>query len=237
MKKNLLISVVVFSLMMITAGAAQTETAEGAQTTVSNANETADTSGAGNVTVEAGAVSQVDVDQSSLTDKWAGFYGQISASRVLGSSSGNLYTWTASTLSDANVLASPISEPAPASVSQVNDPNTFLDNYFSSNEFSTGVANASGTFNRTESLTILGQSSFSTQAVNTYDSSGSSNASFTTYLADNGASGASTDSPVFIAEGNDDVTGFTGSDLNYQMLVGVGETASEQGYSFYLALP
>jgi hypothetical protein len=235
MKKNLLISIAVFSLMMITAGAAQTETAEGAQTTVQNGNQTADTSGAGNVSVEAGAVSQVDVDQSSLTDKWAGFYGQISATRVLGSSSGDLYTWTASTLSDAKVLTTPIGAPTPSTLSNVDDPSAFLDNAYGSNEFSSGVANASGTFNQTDQVSVLSQTVSNTPFVNTYDSNGDRSDRFTTFLTNNTA--ASSDSPVFIAEGNNDVTGFTGSDLNYQMLVGVGETASERGYSFYLALP
>lgn len=235
MKRNLLISIVVFSLIMITAGAAQTETAEGAQATAESGNQTANTDARENVTVKAGAVANVTVDQSSLTDKWAGFYGSIEASRVLGSSSGNLYTWTASTLSDSKVLAAPLSASPPTNLQGVGNPNNFLDNFYGPDEFSTGVANASGTFETNETIDILGQTGLETRTVDTYGDSGSSNSQFTTFLFDNGAEGS--DSPVFVAEGNDDVTGFEGETLNYQMLVGVGETADQQGYSFYLALP
>lgn len=222
-----LTNIAVLSLILIMLTGFSAAQIEGAQTTAGN-NETSTTSGTGNVTIQAGSVASVDLSQNSLTEKWAGFYGTISGSKVLGSASDNLYTWTANSFSDAKVVATPQGDPVPTGVNTVNDPNSFLGG-----EFNSGVANASTTFNRTDSISLFG-SSTSTAAVDTFNSSQQRSDRFTTFLYENADQA---NEPVYVAEGSSLGPGFNNDNVNYQMLVGVGDSASQKTYSFYLELP
>ncbi|MDY6773648.1 MAG: hypothetical protein SVS85_00485 [Candidatus Nanohaloarchaea archaeon] len=214
------------AIMVVALGAAADPT--GASTTVTNANQSAETTNPGQVTVEAGNVSQVDVSQASLTDKWAGFYGNISASKVLGDGASNMFSWTASTFNSAKVVAVPSGDPAPSTINPVTNPNSFLGAGFDS-----GVASANNTFTKTGDVTLVGSTASGTATVNTYNSSGIADPTFTTYLVENGDA---TGNPVYIAEGTTSAPGFKGNALNYQLLGGVGESASYKTFDFYLQI-
>lgn len=235
MKKAILVASLVLVFGFHVAGQ---DAPSGAQTESVGNNQTATTQGAENVSINAGATVSVDLSQNSLTDKWAGFYGTISGSRVLGDGSANLYTWTANQLSDAKVVTIPKSNPVPTSVSGVSDPNSFLDTYDGDAEFNNGTANASTTYNLTDGTDPLGSgSTTSTSAVNTYNSTGQTDDRFTTYLYGDGSG-----NPVYVAEGTSETTdSFNSDSVNYQMLLGVGEnpdgTAGTETFSFYLELP
>lgn len=238
MKKTVLFAAILVGMAF--SGMAQNEPS-GAQIDGSTSNNlTASTSATDNVTVNAGATVSVDLTQNSLTEKWAGFFGTISGSRVLGDGSSNLYSWTANEFSNAKVISIPKANPVPGSVvgSPDSDANTFLNNYDDDADFDTGVANASATFNLSKSTDPLGTgSTTSTYAVETYNSSGDRDSRFTTYLYGDGSG-----NPVWVAEGTSETSdSFNNDDVNYQMLVGVGETSSgnagTETFSFYLELP
>jgi hypothetical protein len=220
---------------MAFSGMAQNEPT-GASTTTGPNNLTANTGETGNVSVAAGRVLSVDVSTDSLTDKWAGFFGTVSGNTVLGDGANNLYQWTANNFANSKVVVTPRGEPVPGSVSTVNNPNTFLDNFYGAGEFSTGAANASGTFNLSRTADPLGGGTISTAAVETFNSSGIRDDRFTTFLYDNDDVGS--DSPVYVANATSQTSdSFNSDSVNYQMLVGVGESASSQTFSFYLELP
>ncbi|MFB6099734.1 MAG: hypothetical protein ABEK16_00540 [Candidatus Nanohalobium sp.] len=201
---------------------------EAAQT-AAGSNQSISGSQPSNVTINAGAVVNSNVSQSTATDKWAGFFGTISASRVLGSPSATLYKWTASTLTNAEVIVTPQSSPVPTTLSQVSNPDTFLGSGYKN-----GPAAASKTFTETESIQTMSQSK-STVSVDLYGSSGSANETFTTLLYNDGNDGS--DDPVYVANGTSTTTGFDGSTVNYQLLVGVGDSNARKTFTFYLSIP
>ncbi len=238
LKKSILLASIVVGIAF--SGMAQNEPSSAQIDGSTTDNLTADTSATDNVTINAGATVGVDLSQNSLTEKWAGFFGTISGSRVLGDGSTNLYKWTANEFSDAKVISIPKANPVPGSVvgSPDSDANTFLDNYDNDAGFDTGVANASTTFNLSKSTDPLGTgSTTSTYAVETFNSSGDRDSRFTTYLYGDGSG-----NPVWVAEGTSETSdSFNSDSVNYQMLVGVGEasdgSAGTETFSFYLELP
>lgn len=198
--------------------------------TAETSNLTAATNDTTNITIKAGRTVQLDVDQAQLTNKWAGFFGTISASKVLGDGSDQLYEWAAAEIPEnAEVIATPKGQTVPTDVNNVSDPNAFLGS-----EYDSGVANASTTFSNIETRDVLGQT-VTTSAVNTFDNTGTATDTFTTFLFNN--SDTSTDDPVWVAEAGPSATGFRGNSVNYQLLVGVGENPSQKTFSFYLELP
>lgn len=213
-------------LFMVGAVSAQTP----AGVTTSNGNETINTGDPGNVTTEAGAVSQVDISQDTLTEKWAGFYGTVSGNLVLGDASGNnFYSWTANDFSSSKVIAVPGGSEAPSTIGTVDSPNTFLGT-----GFDTGTDDAANTYNYTGTISLNGNTATDTALAKTYDQNGQ--AFFDTYLVENTNDG-STDAPAYIAQGVSEQTGFDGeTNVNYQMIVGVGEDSSEERFEFYLEL-
>lgn len=227
MKIDKLVLLSSIMLALAFAGAAQ-GAPEGAQASSGN-NLTADTNDdVGNVTVQAGKTVNVDVSQNTLTSKWAGFFGTISGARVLGDGSSNLYKWTANQFGNSKVVAVPKGNPTPTSLTEVTDPNSFLGT-----GFDTGVANASRTFNATETIDPLGNGDLQSKAVYTFNSSQERDPDFATLLYNDGS-----DNPVYVADAVTERTGFDGStQVNYQMLVGVGETADTKSFSFYLNIP
>lgn len=208
----------------------------GAQTTAGTVNESQSTTGAGQAHIAAGNVSEIDISDKQNTDKWAGFYGQITASKVLGTPSNLMFQWTAQTFGDSWVFAVPSSAPAPTSLSTVSDPNSLMNSYDDDGGFDNGVANASRTFNlsKNPSTEPLGAPNSQTAAVETFGSSGDQRAEYTTLLYDNGDA---SNSPVYVANGSAANAGFTGDDVNYQMLIGVGENDAATTFDFYLQIP
>lgn len=213
------------SIVMFAVGAvAQTP----AGVTTSNANETVTTGEPGDVTTEAGAVSQVDISQDTLTEKWSGFYGTVSGNLVLGDASGNnFYTWTADDFSSSKVIAVPGGNATPSSIAAVSNPNNFLGS-----EFNSGTDDANATFNYTNDVTVNDDTASDTALAKTFDQNGQ--AFFDTFLVENTNEG---NQPAYVAQGVSEQTGFDGeTNVNYQMMVGVGENKANERYEFYLEL-
>lgn len=213
------------SIVMFAVGAvAQTP----AGVTTSNGNETVTTGEPGEVTTEAGAVSQVDISQDTLTEKWSGFYGTVSGNLVLGDASGNnFYTWTADDFSSSKVIAVPGGNATPSTIASVSNPNNFLGS-----EFNSGTDDANSTFNYTNDVTVNDNTASNTALAKTFDQNGQ--AFFDTFLVENTNEG---NQPAYVAQGVSEQTGFDGAtNVNYQMMVGVGENKANERYEFYLEL-
>jgi hypothetical protein len=232
MKKTILFAAILVGMAF--SGMAQQPS--GAQVTAGN-NLTANQDSAGNVSIKAGRTVSVDLDSSSLTRKWAGFFGTISGSIVLGDGANNLYRWTADEYPNAKVITIPKSNSVPSSLSTVGNPNSFLNPIDDS--FDEGTDNASSTFNLSKETDPLGSGSPGpTAAVETFNSSQQRDSRFTTFLyedADNAGN------PVWVANATSQTSdSFNSDSVNYQMLIGVGEDGSggagTETYSFYLNL-
>ncbi len=80
-------------LALAPAFAVPTSEPAGAGTTAGTA-ETATTSTVGTASINAGEVLEVNLDVTSLSKYWAGFYGQITESVIIGSGSSIFYRWS-----------------------------------------------------------------------------------------------------------------------------------------------
>jgi hypothetical protein len=205
------------AILLTSLAAAQT----GAQVTAGDG-DSGSNSTSQSVTTEGGNVTNTNVTVTSVTQKWAAFYGQLNGQDVLSdSSSNNFYEWTVSDPTGSVVYAVPSGQGSPNTVSTVGTPSTLL----SSSEFTTGVDNVDDTFNSTEDVSGDG----STAAAHTF-SSGSPDTSLSTGLYDDGGN------PVYAAEVQNGVAGFDGNSYDFQLLVGVGEQTDTQTYDFYAEL-
>lgn len=199
------------------------QTAAGSVSTGSGENDTVTNSNT--VTAQGGNVTNANVTIDSITNKWSAFYGQLTSTERLSDASGNnFYQWTVDnpTASGSNVYAVPSGQGAPSSASlgAVSNPDTFLGA-----EFNSGADSASNTFNETRTL-----DSVSTAAADTFVSDSPSD-TFTSGLANDTTNTAN--SSVYLAEVQQDSTGFDGNTHDFQLLVGVGESTANKDFDFY----
>lgn len=217
-------------LAFFVSGAAAQQTPGGAVTNLPGiTNATASGDAAQSETIQEGAVTALDVSSTQVTNKWAGFFGNVSGSEILGDGSGNtFFQWTGNQLADTKVFAVPKGQGAPASgdLAAVNDPNSFLGS-----EYNSGIDNASGTFETTDSVSTLGRT-IPTSEAKTFDNN--NNSVFETFLLEDTSA---SNGPVYVADGDAVRTGFRGNATNYQIIVGVGESSAENAFSFYAELP
>lgn len=216
--------VLITTLVLLTSSVATAAT--GASINSGNGNATADTGGGDTVTTQAGAVSNINVSSDQNTNKWSGFYGNISGQKVLGDGSNNFYSWTADNFNGAKVITVPSGDSIPSSITGITDPSTILGS-----EFDTGSDNSTNTFDTTGTVNYDG-TDVTTSKVDTFNSGGSG--TYPTFLAENGNQAGQ---PVYVAESLTGATSFNNKNFNYQMLVGVGESSSQKAFDFYLELP
>lgn len=191
---------------------------DGENDTVTNSNT---------VTAQGGNVTSADVNVESITQKWAAFYGQLTATERLSDSAGNnFYKWSVDnpTASGSYVYAVQSGVGAPTSLSAVSSPNTFL-NTNTAKTLDTGADDAASTFNQSADL----DGATGTSAAYTFTSAASGpDATFTSGLAQDGSS-----NPVYVSNVTQDSTGFAGGSNDFQLLVGVGESTATQDFDFY----
>ena len=176
------------------------------------------------VDIEGGNVTGVNVSTTSITGRWAGFWGNITGGIELSDSSANkFYEWTVSNMDGAVVYVSngTVSDFGSLAAATVSD----LPSYI------TGAAtdNFSNTFTATE---IFNSSSVTNITSTPYAQSWQSGSQGTlkTYALKD------TDGDlVWAGKAQNDVTGFNGETLDYQILVPADSTVVT--YSFYLELP
>lgn len=206
-------TIMLTSMVTSQSAAGTVTTGPGENDTVTNSNT---------VTAQGGNVTNANVTVDSITQKWSAFYGQLTATERLSDASGNnFYQWTVDnpTATGSNVYAVPSGNGAPStsSLATVSSPDTFLGGQFDS-----GADSASNTFNRTGTIDGV-----STEVADTFVSDSPSD-TFTSGLADDGAG-----NPVYLAEVQQDATGFDNNAHDFQLLVGVGESTANKDFDFY----
>lgn len=178
---------------------------------------------AGSVGAAGGNVTNANVTVETITNKWAAFYGQLDSQERLADSSGNnFYQWAATdaTTTGSNIYAVPTGSATPSSLTTVGTPSNLLGA-----ELTGGGDGGDNTFN--ESLDVTGAGS--TAAAETFVS-GSPGTAFTVGLYENGNDAGQ---PVYAAEVTPDTSGFNSNSLDFQLLVGVGESTATQSFDFY----
>ena len=201
----------------------------GADTTV-GASETGVSTTSTQQNISAGNLTFVDVNSDYVTNKWTGFYGNISGSFLLGDSSGNnFFEWTVADMTDAVVYASN---------STINwGSGSFFPlaaSFASPWLLGSGTDNFTNTFNQSEDFVspdfFTGSNQVnSTPYVETFNASGQASGLKTYGLRNN-----ATNQSVFAAKVVDDTNGFNNATVDYQMLVPAFSVVS---YYFYIELP
>jgi hypothetical protein len=216
-------------ITLLVSGAALAATPTGADTAVGSS-ETGISTSSTNQNISAGNLTQVAVDTSYVSNKWTGFYGNISGSFILSDASGNnFFQWTVADMSGAVVYASNDTVnwgagsffPLAASFASPWLVGSASDNY-------------TNTFNATENFTspdfFSGANEINaTPFVETFNSTGGASGLKTYGLMNN-----ATNQSVFAAKVLDDTNGFTNQTVDYQMLVPAFSVVS---YYFYIELP
>ncbi len=183
-----------------------------------------------NSTTVGGNVTQVNVSSKPVTSKWGAFFGHINGENVLGNKANNaLFSWTVTNPADSIAYAVPSeSSPPDGSMSAVSNPNEFLGS-----EFDFGPDSANNTFNNTDRFT--GEDlNFTTASAYTFvNSSFDPSGRFKTFLLDDGSAG---ESPIYAAEAVDNKTSYESTEVDYQLIVGLGESPDSKTFDFFAEL-
>ena len=185
------------------------------------AQETGAAAAVESVNIEGGNVTGVNVSTTSITGRWAGFWGNITGGVELADSSANkFYEWTVSNMDGAVVYVSngTVEDFASLAAATVSD----LPSYITT----AATDNFSNTFTATEN----------------FNSSSISNIASTPYAVSLGGSSLKTyalkdtdGDLVWAGKAQNNATGFNGETLDYQILVPADSTVVT--YNFYLELP
>ncbi|MFH1590414.1 MAG: hypothetical protein ABIC95_00660 [archaeon] len=167
----------------------------------------------GGVNVEAGNITQADLEVNQSTTRWAGLVGNVTGDIVLGDDSYNImYSWGGEGryvyAADANSI-SWVDVTAAATGGEVTTQFTFLSD-------TPAQDNYSNTFNSTGTVTsdVLGSGSIATVSRATTFANDGSDQWYTYALYDSGGS-----ETVFAGEVSVDGTAFNGNVHDYQMLI------------------
>ncbi|MFC2135543.1 hypothetical protein ACFLTH_13095 [Bacteroidota bacterium] len=180
---------------------------------------------AGNLSAQGGNVTNIDIDSQSITTKWAGFYGDVTGGISLEDGSGNaFYNW-----SDASptgeVFATRDSNPTWGSIAcaSAGNVNTEADEL----DLTAGMDNLTSTFCETcgnHTAFDVAAASFTadqcTFRTNAYNSTGSQTDNWDQILLWEGTN------VVYTTIINQDTDGFTGSNYDFQLLVGENSSTS-----------
>ncbi|MFH0737516.1 MAG: hypothetical protein V1827_02375 [Candidatus Micrarchaeota archaeon] len=181
----------------------------------------------GNVITEGGNITPVNVTADTLTDRWAGFWGEVSGALVLGNSSLNIFKWTIST--------------APAGEVCVSTNNAFP---FTTADGATGANidtawgfglvadNGSATFTGSNCAITLNEQSVTNAAYANHTDS-----LYNTCALDDGAFGNTTSELAYCAVINSAGTNYLGGAADYELMVPTNNTVdATTQYYFYLEL-
>ena len=196
------------------------------------------------VNAEAGNVTQLTINASTLTTSWQGYYGNITGVITLIDGSGHtMYDWSGGTdfspvgeiyagnssvTSWSDVVCVNLNGNGIAGQDGVNA--TVLEDYYGMS--STDTDGISETFQGTNDITIGTTTLSSCPATNTYVSDAAQNTKFNeTLLTEN-----STGVVIFATQVESDETGYDGSPWDFQMIVGENGAAGTTPYYFYVEL-
>ena len=219
-----LVFLAILSLMLVPFAIAQPT---GGNVTVVGNSETGTGTSSETVGIEGGNVTNVNVSGTSITGRWAGFYGNISGGVKLTDSVANsFYEWTVSDMTGAVVYATNTTVAdwtganiAPATYAQM--PSYVVGDV-------TDTYNA--TFTASELFTSSSLSEANTNFTNTWQNG--AQGTLRTYSLYSAADNAI----IFAGKAQNDVNSFKGTNTtDYQILVPA--TSAVSNYNFYLELP
>lgn len=217
----LILALAVFVLSLAMASAAP-----GGANATAGASETGIGSSVTTVDAEGGNVTYVEIDSTVITSRWAGFYGNVSGSLLLGDATGNTYyQWTVSDMTGAVVYAANNSVTDWTGANIVPLTNSEAPEWVNG----TNTDNFTGTFNANELFTSSSLSEAGTPYATTFNSSGVAG-DLKTYALYSSADNVN----IWAGKVVDDTDGFNGDSADYQILL-PAQTGTT--YSFYLELP
>jgi len=177
---------------------------------------------AGNTSAQAGGTIEVNLSVDMSTQKWAGFYGQITGTIKLADASSNTFKdWTVSNVAGAKVYSSNTTTIDWANLAAAT--NADMPAWLTS-----GSDSWANTFNNNETQTFNGQNINANYTL-TYNSTGTG--VFKTYSLKDSSSNL-----IWAALAVDNGNGYNNQQVDYQLLVPVNG-ASATTYYFYLELP
>ncbi len=222
--QNIAIFGMIAAILSVSLAAAAPTTAEVEAGTAESYSWTPSTN---TTTIQGGEVKQVNVSVTQVTDKWVGFWGEVSGSMVLADASGHyFYQWT---------IDNPTGSVVYACNDTVSNWNTlaalYADSGYLPEHLLTGHDAFNFTFTQQEDFTRPNEQTI--PAVN-YTVTNPTDSNFKTYAlyADSGK--------VLVWAGlvNADQTSFKGGSItaDYQILAGVDQTGASETFYFYLEL-
>lgn len=210
MKKSLITGLLALGLTVMMVSSV---TAQSADNAVSASNGTS---------VTGGEVVQQDVGVTTKTDDWAGLFGQIETGKVLETSGGKFFEWSAAEPSSMQYVYAVTTGDTPdaTSLSSTSNPSNLISS-------DGGADSADNTYSTDREFDGLG-TTINTRSVKTFDSNGDS--SWTTFLLSDGNS-----NPVFAAKASANSDAFNGDSVDYQMLL-PDQDGQGTSYDFYVEL-
>ncbi len=180
------------------------------------------------VTTEGGNITNVDLVADSYTERWAGFYGNVTGTINLTDGTYSLYNWTWTVADEGEVIASTASSGI-TWASLVNGTATEVDTAWS---FSSSSDSATSTFDSTESVTIGDQTMTGTDAADTGAADG-----YKTAIVKDNTTVTSKDDLLFVANIINGGSTFNSETHDFEMIVPTNATIGQtEQYYFYVEL-
>jgi hypothetical protein len=182
----------------------------------------------GNVTTEGGNVSGVNVNSTTSTEKWAGFYGNVSGNIVLAEAGQSvfLYTWTANQ-SNGEVCVSTAANPSWATLGA--GVASIVDTVWS--YASADTDSAVNTFKTTEDYAIQNQTITGAASATT------GMGSFETGIINTTSPAATQDNLAFCVKSNAAGLNYRNQSANFELIVPTGQGATDtEQYFFFVEL-
>jgi hypothetical protein len=198
------------------------------------------------IEAEAGNVTQLTINASTITNRWQGYYGNITGEIILSDAVGNMmYDWTAGATSYTpvgEIYAGNDSVTNWADVACVNLEGDGVPTQDGVNAaileamYGMGTNDGDGineTFTSTNDITIGTTTLTECPATNTYVNNASQANKFNETLLTENATGT----VIFATQVESDETGYDGNPWDFQMIVGEnGDVAGTTTYYFYVEL-
>ena len=194
----------------------------GGATTKVGSQRGSDTAGT-SIDIVGGNVTGVNVTTTSITGRWAGFFGNITGGIALGDGTSSFYEWTVSDVTDSVVY---VSNGTVSNWGLVAASAGDMPSYINT----AAADNYSNTFTATENFNSSSITNIASTPYTQTWSSGSQGSLKTYSLKD-----ADDSDLVWAGKAINDDTGFNGETVDYQVLVPAD--AAVVTYTFYLELP
>ena len=216
----MVLSIFAMAAVPVSAGPGTTSASEGDNT---NPGPTASAA----VSTEGGKITEVNLTADSYTERWAGFYGNVTGTISLGDGSADLYQWTWTPADEGEVIASTASSGI-TWASLVNGAAADVDTRWG---FSTGSDQAADAFGDTLTFTIGDQTMTNAPSTATLGAG-----TWETAIVNDGATAAKTDF-LFVVNIDNDASAFNSEIHDFEMIVPTNdEIDATENYYFYVEL-